>query len=256
MRLCAAGLDALPGLRHGFFTRLGGVSEGPFAGLNCGFASGDAPQRVAANRARAMAALGLAADALATVRQVHGIEVAVIEAVPPGPPTVRADGLVTARPGIALGVLGADCPPILLADPVAGVLGAAHAGWRGALSGIAEATVRAMVGLGAEPGRIRAAIGPAIGLASYEVGPDMQAAFAAADPGSEARFAPIPGGDRLRLDLKAYVAHRLARAGVAACEIRPEDTYAEPARFFSARRARQAGDGRFGLLLSAIAQAG
>ncbi len=256
MLLSAANLAKLPGLRHGFATRQGGVSEGLLASLNCGYANQDAPERVEANRARALAALGLEPASLHTVRQVHGIEVVVAGAPAPGRPTVPADALVTDRPGITLGVLSADCAPVLLADPGAGVIGAVHAGWRGALAGVLEATVARMVALGARPEAIQAAIGPCIAKASYEVGPDMRAAFAAADPGSEGRFEPLAGGDRFRFDLKDYARQRLAKAGVAACVVMPEDTAADPARFFSARRARTADEPRFGLLLSIIARSG
>jgi polyphenol oxidase len=243
---------ALPGIRHAFFTRRGGVSDGPFASLNCGFASGDEAERVRANRARAMAGLGMAASSLTTVRQVHSA--AVVTVTEPGPHVAAtpADGLVTARPGITLGVLCADCAPVLLADPQAGVVGAAHAGWRGALQGIVEATVAAMADLGASPRRIVAAVGPCIAEPSYEVGPDMEAQFAAADPAGLELFTPVAGSDRLRFDLAAYVRQRLARAAVAASEALAADTLADEARFFSARRARTRGDGRFGLLLSAI----
>jgi hypothetical protein len=153
-------------------------------------------------------------------------------------------------------VLSADCAPVLLADPAAAVIGAAHAGWRGALAGVVEATVLAMTGLGARPERIRAAIGPCIAQASYEVGPDLQAAVLAEDPGSAGLFLPVANSDRLRFDLERYVLRRLARAGVAAGEALAQDTLADETRFFSARRTRRRGGARFGLLLSAIALAG
>jgi polyphenol oxidase len=256
MMLQAPGLAAVAGVRHGFFTREGGVSTGPFASLNCGFASGDDPQRVAANRGLAMARLGMPAASLTTARQVHGSTV--VTATAPGEhhAATPADALVSDCAGITLGVLCADCAPVLLADPDAGVIGAAHAGWRGALSGVVEATVAAMAGLGARPERIVAAVGPCIAKASYEVGPDMRAAFAAGDPSGLDLFTQGAGTDRLRFDLAAYVLRRLARAGVAACEPLAADTLAGEARFFSARRARTRGDGRFGLLLSAIARTG
>jgi YfiH family protein len=166
---------------------------------------------------------------------------------------VPADALVTDRSGVTLGVLCADCAPVLLADPEAGVIGAAHAGWRGALAGVIEATVRAMLDLGARPAGIRAAIGPCIAQPSYEVGPELLTRFADGDSAAAELFAPIPGSDRLLFDLKGYALLRLARAGIHNRAALPEDTHADEARFFSARRARQRGGDRFGLLLSAIA---
>lgn len=242
------------GIRHGFFTRVGGTSEGIFASLNCGYSSGDDPDRIAANRARALERLGVAPASLCTVRQVHRADVLPVRDPQPGPPTVAADALVTDRPGITLGVLCADCAPVLLADPAAGVVGAAHAGWRGALAGVIEATVEAMIERGAARDRVRAAIGPCIAQGSYEVGPELLAQFRAEDPASEAWFVPVPGSDRLKLDLKGYVLRRLARAGVDDRAALPDDTHADEARFFSARRTRQRGGDRFGLLLSAIAR--
>jgi len=251
--LTAAGLEGLGGIRHGFFTRTGGVSEGAFASLNCGYSSGDAALRVEANRARALDRLGLAAASLCTVRQVHGANVVVAREPQPKRPTVEADALVTDRPGIALGVLSADCAPVLLADPDAGVVGAAHAGWRGARAGVIEATVQAMVELGAAPERIHAAIGPCIAQASYEVGPELLCEFTTDDPACADLFEPVAGSDRLRFDLKGYVLSRLARADIAMRAALSDDTHADEARFFSARRTRQRGGERFGLLLSAIA---
>lgn len=248
----AAGLDALPAIRHAFLTRQGGVSEGPYASLNCGLSSGDERERVVENRARAMRRLGAAPDSLCTVRQVHGRAVAFAREPLPALAATEADALVTDRRGVTLGVLTADCAPVLLADPEAGVIGAAHAGWRGALAGVIERTVGAMVGLGARRERLIAAVGPCIARESYEVGPELWAEFAARDPGSEALFAPVPGSDRLLFDLRAYALRRLERAGVAGAEALPHDTYAEEARWFSSRRARHQGGKRFGLLLSAI----
>ena len=253
--LIAANLDGLGAVRHGFFTREGGVSEGDFASLNCGYSSGDESSRVEANRARALHRLGTAPASLCTVRQVHSAAVVVARAPQPKRPSVEADALVTDRPGITLGVLSADCAPVLLADPEAGVIGAAHAGWRGALAGVIEATVDAMVGLGAVRDRMRAAIGPCIAQASYEVGPELLTRFTDHDPTCADLFAPVAGSDRLLLDLKAYAFRRLARAGIEQRTALPDDTHADEARFFSARRTRQRGGERFGLLLSAIALA-
>jgi YfiH family protein len=246
----AANLSAR-GTVHGFFSREGGVSDGLYASLNCGLASGDDPARVAANRARAMARLGLPADALCTVRQVHSARVLTARRKLSGHQPVEADALVSNRAGIAIGVVCADCAPVLIADPEAGVIGCAHAGWRGALAGVIEATVGAMVELGARPERMSAAIGPCIGQASYEVGPDLHAAFLARDPANDTLFAPVAGSDRLLFDLKGYALRRLEQAGVEDRTALPHDTLAEE-RFFSARRTRRAGGERFGLLLSAI----
>jgi YfiH family protein len=250
----ASNLVEVDTIRHGFFTREGGVSEGVFDSLNCGFSSGDQADRVAENRTRAMARLDLAPDRLCTVRQIHSARaVAVSEA---GHRAVEADALVTDRPGIALGVVCADCAPVLLVDRDARVIGCAHAGWRGALAGVIEATVQAMTGLGARPAAISAAVGPCIAQASYEVGPDMLAQFVARDRGSKALFEPVPGADRLLFDLKGYVLGRLAESGVEDRMALPDDTLADETRFFSARRTRRAGGERFGLLLSAIALQG
>jgi polyphenol oxidase len=251
--LTAASLGALGRVRHGFFTREGGVSKGEFASLNCGYSSGDDVRRVEANRARALERLGMAPESLCTVRQVHGARVVVARKPQPGRPTVEADALVADRPGMTLGVLSADCAPVLLADPEAGVIGAAHAGWRGALAGVIEATVETMVARGAARERTFAAIGPCIAQASYEVGPELLTRFIDHDADSAALFEPVPGSDRLLFDLKVYVLRRLAAAGIEQRFTLPDDTHADEARFFSARRSRQRGADRFGLLLSAIA---
>ncbi len=251
--LTASNLGLLGQVRHGFFTREGGVSEGEFASLNCGYSTGDDAGRVEANRARALQRLGMASSSLCTVRQVHGAAVVRTRAAQPQRPSVAADALVTDRPHVTLGVLSADCAPVLFADPQAGVIGAAHAGWRGALAGVIEATVEAMVGLGAARARMIAAVGPCIAQSSYEVGPELLTRFTAEDPTCADLFAPSADSDRLLFELKGYVQRRLARAGIAQSTALPDDTHADPARFFSARRARQAGSERFGLMLSAIA---
>jgi YfiH family protein len=251
--LSASNLALLGQVRHGFFTREGGVSEGEFASLNCGYSSGDEVARVEANRARALQRLGTAPASLCTVRQVHGAAVVRARAPQPGRPGVQADALVTDRPHITLGVLSADCAPVLLADAAAGVIGAAHAGWRGAIAGVIEATVEAMVGLGAARARVVAAVGPCIAQASYEVGPELLTRFTAEDRDCADLFAPSAGHDRLLFDLKGYVLRRLARAGIEQTTVLPDDTHADAARFFSSRRTRQGGGERFGLMLSAIA---
>jgi polyphenol oxidase len=252
----ASNLSALDNIRHGFFTREGGVSEGVFASLNCGFSSGDDATQVAENRARALRRLGLPADSLRTVRQVHGARVLAVSETHRGHQPVEADALVTDRPAIALGVVCADCAPVLIADREAGVIGCAHAGWRGALAGVVDATVLAMTELGARRETMRAAVGPCIAQPSYEVGPDMLAEFMTKDPASAPLFAPLAGSDRLLFDLKGYVLRRLAAAGIGNGTALPDDTLADEARFFSARRTRRQGGVRFGLLLSAIALTG
>jgi polyphenol oxidase len=256
-------LDDLPGIRHGYFTRQGGVSRGLFASLNCGFGSGDDPAKVEENRAIAAARLGLAADRLVSCHQVHGTATVTVErpwpprANPSANPTTnpRADAMVTAVPGIALGVLAADCAPVLFADPTARIIGAAHGGWRGALAGVMEATVAAMAAQGAQPERIRAGIGPCIAQPSYEVGPEFAAVFAAADRSSGDFFEPAARAGHFLFDLPGYIAHRLARLGLARIERAPHDTAAEDALFFSYRRACRRGEPDYGRGLAAIALA-
>lgn len=241
------------GIRHAFFTRRGGVSDGVYAALNCGFGSGDDPEKVEANRAIASARLGVAPDRLVTCHQVHGTAVVAVERPWHFAANPRADAMVTAVPGIALGVLAADCAPVLFADPVARVIGTAHGGWRGALSGVMEATVAAMAALGAAPARIRAGIGPCIAQPSYEVGPEFAATFAAADRDSCGFFVPAPRAGHFLFDLPRYIAHRLARLGLAAIEQTAHDTAAEEALFFSYRRACWRGEPDYGRGLAAIA---
>ena len=245
-------LAAQPGLRHAFFTRRGGVSEGLFQSLNCGFGSGDLAERVACNRAIAMGRLGLGVDRLVTCRQIHSARVITVDRPWDGQQRPRADGLATRGPGIALGVLAADCAPILLFDPVARVIGAAHGGWRGALAGIAEATIAAMEALGAERGRVCAGIGPCIGRDSYEVGPEFPPPIVAEDAAAAVYFARARRPGRSLFDLSGYIAHRLTRCGTGRIERALHDTVAEPEDFFSYRRACLRGEPAYGLLLSAI----
>ena len=245
-------LNDASGIRHAFFTREGGVSDGLFGSLNCGFGSGDAPERVAENRARAMAALDLAPDRLVTCHQIHSPDVVTVEAPWRREDNPRADALVTGRPGIALGILTADCVPVLLADPAASVIGAAHAGWKGALGGVVATTVAAMVALGAKPGRTRAAIGPCIAQRSYEVGPEFPGPFLAADAANADFFAPARRPGHFMFDLAGYVERRLARADVGNIQRAPCDTVAEETRFFSYRRACLKGERDYGRALSAI----
>lgn len=239
-------------VRHAFFTREGGVSEGRYASLNCGLGPGDDPERVRENRARAMARLGLSADALVTAYQVHSAYVAIVEGPWPANARPQLDGLVTRTPGVALGILTADCAPVLLADGRAGVIGAAHAGWRGAKGGILDTTVAAMVETGARLEHIRAAVGPCIRQESYEVGPEFVSAFAEDEPQTANLFKPGMRPDRHHFDLPGYVARRLAGLGIRTVETSPHDTCADPKRFFSYRRVTLDGGGDYGRLLSAI----
>ncbi len=249
------GAAADGGIRHAFFTRQGGVSEGLYAALNCGFGSRDDPAKVAANRAIAARLLGLGADRLVSCHQVHGTATVTVERPWQRAANPRADGMVTAVPGIALGVLAADCAPVLFADPAARIVGAAHGGWRGALAGVMEATVAAMTRLGARPEQIRAGIGPCIAQPSYEVGLDLHAAFAAADPASGRFFMAAARPQHFRFDLPGYIAERLARLGLMAVDRVPHDTVADEALFFSYRRACLRGEADYGRGLAAIALA-
>jgi YfiH family protein len=245
-------LADLARIRHGFFTREGGVSDGVFASLNCGFGSNDDAEKVAENRRRAMARLGIAADALATLYQVHSATVVEVERPFVLGTAPRADAMVTRMTGLALGILTADCAPVLFVDPRARVAGAAHAGWRGALSGVVEATIAAMEGLGARRADIAATVGPAIARASYEVGPEFRAAFLAQDAGNAAFF--VAGrGDRFQFDLPGYVTDRLRRAGIGAVARVDADTCADPNQFFSYRRTTLDGGKDYGRALSAVA---
>ena len=244
-----------PRVTHAFFGREGGVSGGIYASLNCGFGSGDRREDVAENRARAMRRLHAGAPPLATCHQVHGTDVVAVTGPWQPQDSPRADAMVTDRPGVALGILTADCAPVLFADPEAGVVGAAHAGWRGALGGVLEATVAAMERLGAARGRIRAAVGPCIGRASYEVGPEFPAPFVAEDAGAAALFVPAVRAGHHRFDLEGYALRRLARLGLAGVEAAGADTCADPA-YFSYRRTTLRGEPDYGRALSAIALAG
>ena len=237
----------LAGVRHGFFGSEGGVSTGIYASLNAGSGSKDDPESVRENRGRIARAFGV--DALVGVHQVHSPQVVSVEA-PFAGERPHADALVTTTPGLVLSILTADCTPVLLADVEAGVIGAAHAGWKGALGGVLEATVAAMRARGATA--ISAAIGPCIHQASYEVGPEFEAAFRAKDA-NYSRFFVAGGGDRRRFDLPGFCAARLSACGVARVEIIEADTYSDPERLFSNRRAFHRGEGDYGRNCSAIA---
>lgn len=248
--ITAPALGALPGIGHGFFTRLGGVSEGLYASLNLGAGSNDLSRHVAANRARVEAALG--ARHLQTVYQVHGRDVALITAPLANDARPRADALVTATPGLALGILTADCVPVLLADAEARVIGAAHAGWRGALDGVIDAVVAVMTAQGARRGAIRAAIGPAIAQSSYEVGDEVRASFIRHDAAESRFFAHARRPGHWMFGLPQLAAARLARAGVGHVDTLPHDTYADEKRFYSFRRATHRGEADYGRQVSAI----
>lgn len=249
-------LAQLDGVRHAFYTRRGGVSEGIYDSLNCGLGSGDLRDAVIENRRRAMAFLELPEAALATNFQIHSPDVIVVDQVWPRDERPKADAMVTRAPGIALGILTADCAPILFADTFNGIVGAAHAGWRGALSGVAEATIAAMVKLGAEPLSIQAAIGPCISQASYEVGPEFPAAFLSQDEGNLRFFGLSQRMGHFMFDLGGYLAARLRAIGIAEVEIVARDTCAETEDFFSYRRTTLSQGKDYGRGLSAIALAG
>lgn len=241
--------DSLAPLRHGFFGRAGGASSGVFAGLNCGPGSSDQHEAVLINRGKVAQAMGVPREALIGVHQVHSADVVTIDTPPAAP--ARADALVTATPGLALTILTADCQPVLFADLETGVIGAAHAGWKGALAGVLEATVEAMVALGARREGIRAVIGPSISQRCYEVGPELLDAFLAEDPQAERHFAQGQG-DRLLFDLPGFGLRRLRAAGIASAKWTRHCTYSDPARFFSYRRATHAREADYGRLIAAI----
>jgi YfiH family protein len=242
----------LPGIEHGFFTRTGGVSRGVYASLNGGVGSDDSPEAVAENRARVAAALGVAPERLAVPYQIHSPDAVAISEPWAQSERARCDGLATATVGLALGVTGADCGMILFADRRARVVGAAHAGWKGALTGVVEATVAAMERLGARRNDVVAALGPCIGRVSYEVGPEFSAAFAAAGEDTARYFTPSHRAGHSMFDLNAYIGERAARAEVGRFEDLALDTYADEQRFFSYRRATHRKDPDYGRLISAI----
>jgi len=249
----ADALKDLGRVRHGFFTREGGCSRGIYASLNCGLGSNDDKALVLRNRAAVARRMGVEPEALLTVWQWHSADVIRAEGPwdPHHPP--KADAMVTDRPGLALGVLTADCAPVLFASDDGRVVGAAHAGWKGALAGVLEATIASMESLGATRGSIHAAIGPAISQPSYEVGPEFRERFLEDDPGNARFFTALEGEGRPRFDLPAYVRTRLERAGVASVSDRSSCTYADEARFFSFRRATHREEPGYGRLISTIA---
>ena len=247
---------ALTGIRHAFFTRAGGVSSGLYATLNGGVGSQDDAGKVVENRARMAAALAVEPQRLLTAYQTHSPKVVVAEAPWTTENRPQADAVVTRMRALAIGVTTADCGPVLFADPRAGVIGAAHAGWRGALTGVVEATVAAMERLGAAQGQIRAAIGPMIRQSNYEVGPDLVARFRAEDAAASRFFAPARRDGHAMFDLAGYIAVRLKRAGITAVEDVALCTYADPEQFFSYRRTTHRAEGDYGRHVNAIAMDG
>ncbi len=241
--------DSLSALRHGFFTRRGGASSGVFAGLNCGQGSSDQTEIVAINRARVAEAMGVQADHLLSVYQVHSADVVTV--TEPFSEKPKADGMVTNVPGIALSVLSADCQPVLFADPQAGVIGAAHAGWRGALDGVLDATVDAMVNIGATRENIIGVIGPCISQSAYEVGPEFFDDFMANDQ-EFGRFFAQGNGDRMQFDLPGFGLSRLRGAGIGLAEWTRHCTFSDAERFYSYRRTVHAKEADYGRLISAI----
>ena len=240
--------DSLAPLRHGFFTRSGGASSGIFKGLNCGFGSSDQTDVVATNRARVADAMDVTPDHLVSVHQFHSADVVTV--TDPNLDRPKADAMVTNAPGLALGILTADCQPVLFADADAQVIGAAHAGWGGAIGGVLEATIDAMIVLGAERSNIQAVIGPCISQSAYEVGPDYMDRFVYEDP-ENARFFAQGKDDRVQFDLPGYGLARLREAGVAA-EWTRHCTYHDADRFFSYRRSVHAQEADYGRLIATI----
>jgi YfiH family protein len=243
--------QSLAGIAHGFLGRRGGVSTGVTAGLDMGRRGQPPTPEWIENRARALATVAPGCELL-TLYQVHSPDAVIVADPWPDDARPHADALVTDRPGLVLGILTADCAPVLLADRQAGVVAATHAGWKGAIGGVTDATIAAMEALGARRENIVAAIGPCIARASYEVDEAFLARFAKADPANERFFTP-GRPDHHQFDLEAYVAHRLAAAGLRTVEALGEDTYAQPERFFSYRRATHRGEPDYGRQISLIA---
>jgi len=251
--ITVSALNALSRVRHAYFTRETGVSHGVYESNNCGFSSHDDPERVQRNRLRSIERIEMPPESLVTVSQQHTSDVVIADSPWPKDKRPIADGIVTTRPRLVLGVLTADCAPVLLADGKAGVVGAIHAGWRGALNGVLANGVTKMVELGAKPDRIIAGIGPCIGQRSYQVGPEFPAPFLERDADNHIFFAPARREGHFMFDLPGFVAKQLARAGVREIMPTPCDTCREEARFYSYRRATLRGEADYGRQLSAIA---
>jgi YfiH family protein len=252
MLIEAPELSSFPRIRHAFFTRQGGVSEGLFRSLNGGLGSGDDPGAVAENRRRMAAQIGVTRETLLSLYQIHSAKVEVVDKPWSASERPQADAMVTRLPDIALGIATADCGPVLFADPHAGVIGAAHAGWKGALGGVLDTTVTAMETLGARRTEIVAVLGPTISQDAYEVGPDLIRAFETADPGNAAFFRAGTREGHAQFDLPGYIASRLRATGIGEVEALGHCTYAEEERFFSYRRATHRGEADYGRLISAI----
>jgi len=248
---CATTLESCDGIRHGFFTRQGGVSTGIYGSLNCGLGSRDDAENVRQNRALVAQTLGVAPDHLLTLYQIHSATAVVVDKAWEGE-AAGADALVTRTPGLAIGALTADCAPVLFCDPEARVIAAAHAGWRGALSGIAEATVAAMEELGASRERMLAVIGPSISQRAYEVGAEYVDRFLAEEPTSSVFFMTDDSSGEPHFDLSGYVAERLSRAGVGTISDLGLCTYCDETRLFSYRRSQHHGEDDYGRQISAI----
>lgn len=244
-------LAGMRSVRHGFFTREGGVSSGIYAGLNVGLGSDDDPADIRRNRALVADWLGRPDQTLSTPHQVHSPDVVTVSEPLGETQRPKADAIVTATPGVIIGVLTADCGPILFADETSGVIGAAHAGWKGALGGVIENTVEAMIAAGARRAAIRATLGPSIGRDAYEVGPEFEARFVEADAGNRAYFRPSPREGHFLFDLPAYVVDRLRRAGVEA-HWTGQCTYGDEDLFFSYRRTTHRNEPDYGRQVSAI----
>jgi YfiH family protein len=244
-----------PGIRHGFFTRLGGVSEGLYSSLNGGQGSSDHPGRVRENRGRMADALGVPRDRLVSCYQVHSPDVVVVREPRTRETAPKADAMVTAEPGLALGVSTADCGPVLFADPEARIVGAAHSGWKGAIGGVLERTLEAMEQLGARRGSVTAVLGPTISQAAYEVGPDFIDRFLTADPAHDRFFRPAGRPDHAMFDLPGFIVSRLVAAGAGRVEALGLCTYSDEERFFSYRRGTHRGEPDYGRLIHAIALA-
>jgi polyphenol oxidase len=246
-------LNEIAGVTHGFFTREGGTSHGLFSSLNCGFGSGDDLETVARNRALVAGSMSVEPDRLLTLYQEHSPRVMTVSEPWGRESAPRADAMVTKQRGIALGALTADCAPVIFADGRARIVGIAHAGWKGALNGVTDATIRAMEKLGADRAAIVAAIGPAISAAVYEVGPEFHGRFLEADPANEAFFRPAPKPQHWLFDLPNYLLARLRRAGIGRAEDLALCTYDDEQRFFSYRRATHRNESHYGRLISAVA---
>lgn len=246
----AESLKRAPGIRHAFLSRAGGVSGGIYAGLNCGLGSDDVPDHVRENRSRATQVIGADPSRLHTLYQVHSARVVDADDGWTGSPP-EADALVCTRPGTTIGVLAADCAPVLMTDSKAGVIGAAHAGWRGAVDGVVTTTIAAMLERGAKIENITAAVGPCIGPASYEVGPEFPTPFLAQDQGNAEFFVERTGSDRLLFNLPAYVQSRLTHAGLRQTAVTGQDTYSD-LNFFSYRRSCHKNEADYGRNMSVI----